>query len=232
MLRGLPRTGSAAERLQAFYAPQASRYDAFRQRLLHGREELIRRLPAQAGDVVVELGCGTGENLERFGGRLAALGRLTLVDLCPALLERARARAARLANVEVIEADITRFRPPRPVDCVYLSYALTMVEDWRAVIANSVAMLKPGGVLGVVDFYVSSPMPAPGAIRHSAWERWLWRRWFSHDGVRLDHRHIERLASVMPDCRIFERRGRVPYLPGVAAPYYLFIGRRERPSAR
>jgi len=227
MLRGLPRTGSAAERLQAFYAPQASRYDEFRKRLLHGRGELISLLPARAGDEVVELGCGTGENLERFGGRLAGLRRLTLVDLCPALLEQARARAARCANVQVVEGDITRYRPPQPVDCVYLSYALTMVADWRAVIANAAAMIKPGGTLGVVDFYVSSARPASGGSRQSAWERWLWRRWFAHDGVRLDPAHMTELAGAMPVCRIFERRGKVPYLPGVTAPYYIFIGRKR-----
>lgn len=227
MLRGLPRTGSAAERLQAFYAPQATRYDGFRKRLLHGREELIRLLPAAAGDVVVELGCGTGENLERFGGRLAGLRQLTLVDLCPALLEQARARVGRCRNVQVVEGDITHYQPPEQVDCVYLSYALTMVEDWRAVIANAAAMIKPGGTLGVVDFYVSSPRPAPGAIRHPAWERWLWRRWFAHDGVRLDPAHTRQLAKAMPVSWIFERRGKVPYLPGLTAPYYIFIGRKR-----
>jgi S-adenosylmethionine-diacylgycerolhomoserine-N-methlytransferase len=226
MLRGLPRNGSAAERLQAFYAPQAGRYDAFRKRLLHGREELMRRLPARAGDVVVELGCGTGENLERLGMRLAQLRRLVLVDLCPALLERARARAARRPNVQVVEADITCYRPSMPVDCVYLSYALTMVEDWRAVIANAAAMLRPGGTLGVVDFYVSASRPPAGRIRHPGWQRWLWRRWFAHDGVRLDPAHLAHLTTVLPDCQVRELRGRVPYLPGLTAPYYLFLGRK------
>jgi S-adenosylmethionine-diacylgycerolhomoserine-N-methlytransferase len=226
MLRGLPRCGSPAERLQAFYAPQAQRYDAFRKRLLHGREELLQRLPAADGGVVVELGCGTGENLERLGTRSARLRRLILVDLCPALLERARTRATRFGNVEVIEADITRYRPPEPADCVYLSYALTMVEDWQAVIANAIGMIRPGGTLGVVDFYVSSAQPPPGGARHPAWERWLWRRWFAHDGVRLDPAHLAQLTTAMPDCRLYERRGTVPYLP-LRAPYYLFIGRKR-----
>lgn len=227
MLRGLPRSGSAAQRLQAFYAPQAGHYDAFRRRLLHGREDLIRLLPAAPGDTVVELGCGTGENLERLGARLGGLRRLALVDLCPALLEQARTRAARYANVEVIEADITRYQPREPVDCVYLSYALTMVEDWRAVIANAVAMLRPGGTLGVVDFYVSGAKPQPGRAHHAPWQRWLWRRWFAHDGVRLDPRHMAQLAAALPDCRILERRAAIPYLPGLTAPYYLFIGRKR-----
>lgn len=227
MLRGLPRSGTAAERLQAFYAPQASRYDAFRSRLLHGREELITRLPVGPGDTVVELGCGTGENVERFGRRIAGLRALTLVDLCPALLHQARARATRFSNVQAVEADITSYRPPAPVDCVYLSYVLTMVEDWQAAIANAVAMLKPGGTLGVVDFYVSSARPILAGIRHSALERWLWRRWFAHDSVRLDSRHMALLAAALPDCRIFERRGRVPYLPGMTAAYYIFVGRKQ-----
>lgn len=227
MLRGLPRSGSAAERLQTFYAPQAGRYDAFRKRLLHGREDLMERLPAGPGEVVVELGCGTGENLERLGSRVAQLRRLILVDLCPALLAQARTRAAPLGNVEVVEADITRYRPPQPVDCVYLSYALTMVADWRAVIANAVGMIRPGGTLGVVDFYVSSAQPPPGGIRHPTWERWLWRRWFAHDGVRLDPAHLAQLTIALPDCRILERRGKVPYLPGLTAPYYLFVGRKR-----
>ncbi len=88
-------------------------------------------------------------------------------------------------------------------------------------------MIKPGGALGVVDYYVSSARPASGRIRHPAWERWLWRRWFAHDGVRLDPAHMARLAAAMPDCRIFEDRGEVPYLPGLTAPYYLFFGRRH-----
>jgi S-adenosylmethionine-diacylgycerolhomoserine-N-methlytransferase len=227
MLLGLPRRGSAAERLQAFYAPQAAHYDEFRRRLLHGREELIARLPAGPGDVVVELGCGTGENLERFGERLAVLRRLILVDLCPALLEHARRRAAPLHNVEVVEADITQYQPPAPADCVYVSYALTMVESWPAVIANAVAMLKPGGTLGVVDFYVSSARPPPGRTRHPAWERWLWRRWFAHDGVRLDPGHLTQLAAALPHCEVFERRGKVPFLPALTVPHYLFLGRKR-----
>src|SRR5215469_12676703 len=88
MLRGQSRQGTAAERLQAFYAPQASRYDAFRARLLHGRSELIERLAIPAGGVVVELGGGTGSNIDRFGRRMQTFQRYILVDLCRALLDQ------------------------------------------------------------------------------------------------------------------------------------------------
>jgi S-adenosylmethionine-diacylgycerolhomoserine-N-methlytransferase len=226
MLRGQSRGGSAAERLQAFYAPQATRYDHFRARLLHGREDLIDRLITPPDGVIVELGGGTGSNIDRFGPRMTRLRRYILVDLCPALLEQAEPRARRHRNVELVEGDVTRFRPPEPVDCVFFSYALTMIDDWRAALANAISMLKPGGTLGVVDFYVSAAKPRPGFIRHAAWQRWLWRRWFAHDGVRLSPEHLAVLTNLMPDHVRLERRGPLPYIPGLSVPYYLFIGRK------
>jgi S-adenosylmethionine-diacylgycerolhomoserine-N-methlytransferase len=225
LVRGLPRGGSHRERLQAFYAPQARDYDRFRERLLHGRAELIEWLAPPPGARVVELGAGTGANLAFFGQRLSRLASLELVDLCPALLDRARERARGIANVRVVEADATTYRPPEPVDCVYFSYALTMIPDWREALDNALAMLRPGGRLGAVDFYVSDAGPAPGTARHGTATRLFWSRWFAHDGVRLDPGHLRRLRALLPDHRRAERRGRVPYLPGLRVPFYLFAGR-------
>ncbi len=221
LLRGMAAGGSHAARLERFYAPQAQHYDAFRDRLLHGRAELVARLPVERGAHLVELGAGTGRNLEFFGSRLARAQRVTLVDLCPALLARARERHAGRPNVRVVEADATSFAPDQPADCVYFSYALTMIPDWRQALANAIAMLKPGGVLGVVDFYVSRE-------RHARVARAFWQRWFGHDGVRLSPDHLPALRAAVETIECLERRAPVPYLPGLAAPYYLFVGRRRR----
>ncbi len=226
LLKGQPRRGSHAERLQAFYGPQAGQYDAFRERLLHGRAELIERLDPQAGARVVELGGGTGRNLSFFGERLAQLERLEVVDLCPALLEEARKRIEGLDNVRLIEADAVSYRPDRLVDIVYFSYALTMIPDWRGAIENALAMLRPGGTLGVVDFYVSRARPAPGLARHGTLTRSFWPRWFAHDGVHLDPAHLALLCARLPDHSLSERRAPVPYLPGLSVPYYVFVGHK------
>ena len=225
MLRGQSRSGTHAERLQAFYAPQATRYDAFRERLLQGRRELIEQLVPGPGADVVELGGGTGRNLEYFGERLATLGSVTLVDLCPALLEQARKRLDGMSNVRVVEADATIWQPDEPVDCVYFSYSLTMIPDWQGAIDNALAMLKPGGLLGVVDFYVSDADPEPGLVRHGKLSRAFWPRWFGHDGVRLNPEHLRHLRTALPDHGLQEHRANVPYLPGLRVPYYVFVGR-------
>lgn len=220
LLRGQPRQGSHAERLAAFYAAQAERYDAFRARLLHGRAELIEALAIPAGASMVELGCGTGGNLDAIARvrPLDTLASVQLVDLCPPLLAVARRRARGLANVQVIEADATLWRPAQPVDRVLLSYSLTMMPDWQAVLANAWAMLAPGGRLGVVDFYL------PGSARRFG--NAFWRRWFAHDGVHLSDRHLPALRTLCMDAWVQERRAALPYLPGLRAPYYLFVGTR------
>lgn len=217
--RGMPRGGSHAERLQAFYRPQASHYDAFRERLLHGRRALLDRLAPAAGARVVELGGGTGRNLEFFGDRLGTFARVEVVDLCPALLARARERWRSVPNVVPVEADARLWRPDAPVDVVYFSYALTMIPGWEAAIDNAVAMLKPGGRLGVVDFTLP-PDAGPLARR-------FWRAWFGHDGVRLDERHLPALCLRLPRHEVQQGRGALPYLPGLRAPYYLFVGTRD-----
>lgn len=218
LLRGQPRGASHAQRLEGFYAPQADRYDIFRARLLHGRGDLIEALEIPPGARVVELGCGTGSNLElidRFRP-VASLASVELVDLCPPLLGLARRCARKHANVAVIEADATNWRPSRPVDRVFLSYALTMMPDWRAVLANAHAMLAPGGRLGVVDFH----LPAAGNRIGSR----FWQSWFAHDGVHLSDRHLPALRSLFHKVHLRELRAPVPYLPGLRAPYYLFVG--------
>jgi S-adenosylmethionine-diacylgycerolhomoserine-N-methlytransferase len=226
MLRGLPAGDSHRERLERFYGPQADDYDRFRERLLHGRSELMGLLPLRHGDRLVELGAGTGGNLDRLGPRLAALGSVTLVDMCPALLALARARAALHANVSVVDADAAHYRPAAPVDCVVFSYSLTMIPDWRGALDNAVAMLRPGGALGVVDYYVSPADPAPGLARHGWLTRAVWPLWFRHDGVRLSAEHLPALRNRFDTWHLAERRASLPWVPGARVPYYLFVGRK------
>jgi S-adenosylmethionine-diacylgycerolhomoserine-N-methlytransferase len=228
LLRGAPRTGSQAERLEAFYAPQARRYDAFRERLLQGRAELLAQLAPAAGSSVVELGGGTGRNLQFFGDRLMDLGQVFVVDLCPALLSVARQRFAGAGHVTVIEADATTWQPPRPVDTVYFSYSLTMMPDWRESLDNAERMLAPGGKIGVVDFFVSGPEAGPAGVRHGRFTRSFWPRWFRHDGVDLEPARLATLTERFPSHALSVHRAPVPYLGGLTVPYYVFVGVRQR----
>lgn len=222
---------SHAERMENFYRGQAEAYDRFRERLLPGRRELWESLPAPAGGVWCDLGGGTGANAVYLGDRLAQLKGFYLVDLSESLLAQARQRAKSLGwtNVVAVQADATQFQPAEPVDVVTCCYSLTMIPDWFAAIDHAWNLLKPGGYLGVVDFYVSRKYPAPGRARHGSLTRALWPLWFAADNVHLSADHLpylQRRFAGQATVSIVEGTSRLPYLPGVRVPYYRFLGRK------
>lgn len=224
------RGADHAARLESFYAGQADKYDDFRKRLLKGREEMWSAVGVPEGGTWVDMGGGTGANLENFGDSIRRLNKVYVLDLSPSLLEVAkrRIRERGWTNVETVEADATTYQPPTgQVDVVTFSYSLTMIPDWFAAIENAKAMLKPGGLIGVVDFYVSRKYPRDGLKRHSWAMRTFWPTWFAMDNVYPSPDHVPFLHRNFEVVRFEENLARVPYLPLVRTPYYLFVGRKR-----
>jgi S-adenosylmethionine-diacylgycerolhomoserine-N-methlytransferase len=223
------RGADHAQRMESFYAGQAAAYDDFRRRLLQGRERLYQSIPAPVDGTWVDMGGGTGSNLEYLSDRIGSLKHVYLVDLAESLLQVARQRCQQRGwrNVTACHADATQFRPVEPVDVVTFSYSLTMIPDWFAAIDNAVAMLKPGGRVGVVDFYVSRKYPAEGLTRHGWCTRSLWPIWFGNDNVFPSADHVPYLRRLLTTESLHERHAKIPYLPLVRAPYYVFVGRKN-----
>lgn len=217
------------ERLDSFYSGQAEDYDEFRKRMLHGRDELFADLPADPGASWVDMGSGTGMNAERFGARLENFGQVTLADLSESLLKVADKRIADRgwANVRTKHADITRLDlPDDSVDLVTFTYSLTMVPDWFSALQEACRILKPGGTIGVADFYISRKFPAEGLKRHSWFTRSLWPVWFSLDNVHPSADHVPYLMSRFEKVSIHEDYGKLPWVPIIKPPHYRFIGRK------
>lgn len=219
-----------ASRMESFYAGQAGAYDDFRKRLLQGRQELWNAIEAPVDGVWVDMGGGTGSNLEYFGDRIARLKKVYVVDLSHSLLAVARQRMAERGwhNAQAVEADATIFQPADgPVDVVTFSYSLTMIPDWFAAIENALAMLKPGGLIGVVDFYVSRKFPSDGLRRHSWFTRNFWPVWFGNDNVFPSADHVPFLHRHFDPLHFVERQSKVPYIPFIRTPFYSFVGRKR-----
>ena len=218
-----------ASRMESFYGGQAEAYDSFRKRLLKGREELWQSLDVPEGGVWVDMGGGTGANLENLGDRIGRLRKAYVVDLSPSLLAIASERfnARGWTNAEAVEADATTWRPAEgAADVVTFSYSLTMIPDWFAAVENAAAMLKPGGTIGVVDFYVSLKYPSTGFARHGWLTRSFWPVWFASDNVFPSTDHVPFLHYKFETVKFCEYRGKVPYFPLLPVPYYVFVGRK------
>jgi SAM-dependent methyltransferase len=107
----------------------------------------IDELPI-AGDVL-ELACGSG----RWTRLLAARARsVTAVDAAPEMLALARQRV-RGRPVELVEADVFGWQPPRRYDTVFFAFWLTHVPPARfaAFWSQVGAALAPGGQVCFVD---------------------------------------------------------------------------------
>ena len=182
--------GTQQERLESFYVSQADLYDSYRHRMLHGRWPMITNMPAPKDGIWVDLGGGTGSNLEYFGDNLQHFKRCVVLDFCPSLVEVAKKRVASRGwdgFCDVILGDACDFDCPGlpkegTVDVVTFSYALSMIPDWKKAIKNAFRLLKPGGHIAVCDFTVlEGNMPFMN-------EFWTWV--FAHDHVHLKKDHL------------------------------------------
>ena len=227
---GRVRGETHAERLESFYAPQQGTYDAFRARMLHGRRELFQSIKTRPNASL-----GRFRRRDRRKRRVLerpdqhSLSTLYLVDLCPALLAKAEERIVSRGwnNVWAVCSDATTFYPPEGLaDVVTFSYSLTMIPDWFRAIDHALELLKPGGTIGVVDFYVARKFPRDGRCRQGWATRTVWPIWFAWDNVHLSPDHLPMLESRFETTELVEGAGKLPYLPLVRVPYYRFLGRK------
>ena len=155
----------AARHMDGIYAGQRHIYDLTRKYYLLGRDRLIAGLAVPPGGTVLELGCGTARNLIAVARRYPQ-SRCFGVDVSAAMLETAAASVARAGlahRITLAEGDATAFAPARlgltGVDRVMLSYTLSMIPDWPAVIACGLEALGSGGSLHIVDFGQQERLP-------------------------------------------------------------------------
>lgn len=217
------------ERLNSYYQHQAAHYDEFREHLLHGRRPLLEQLPIQSGARIVEFGAGTGWNAEALGDRLALCSEYVMVDICKPLMKQAQQRIERnrWANVRVIECEASMFVPDQSLDIVLCSYVLTMMPNWFAVIDHAKSILRPGGVIGVTDFYVSGRSPAPPLHFHGQMRKRFWKACFAWHHVYLSEDHLPYLRHRFTQRFLSEETGQMPFMAGLRAPYYVFVGEKS-----
>lgn len=142
---------TSGEEVREVYRQRAAHYDitANLYYLIGFREWAYRRravdaLELQRGDVVVELGCGTGLNFRLLQQHIGPKGRIIGVDLTPEMLAQARRRvvAQDWKNVELIESSAADYRFPARVDGVLSTFALTLEPGYAEVIQRAARTLQ------------------------------------------------------------------------------------------
>lgn len=156
------------ERLNNLYRLQRHFYDLTRLFFLFGRDDLLRRVNAQPGERILEVGCGTGRNLLKLS-EIQPQAKLYGLDAADEMLKTAAAKfdLRGLQKAIVLRQGLAEeftyqktFGQSEPFDCVFISYSLSMFPKWREALRNALANLKAGGDLYIVDFWDGAALPA------------------------------------------------------------------------
>ncbi|MGH7840989.1 MAG: methyltransferase domain-containing protein [Candidatus Binataceae bacterium] len=114
---------------------------------------ILARLPLQADDRVVDLGCGAGEHTIELARRVAH-GHVTGLDSSPAMIARAMQLRAALApelrdRVRFVAGDFRTIADDRAYSVVFSNAALQWAHHHRAVLTRWFRALTPGGRMAV-----------------------------------------------------------------------------------
>ncbi len=119
-----------------------------------GRSAAIAQLALTPSDRVLEIGIGTGLNLPYY----PASCRLTGVDLSEEMLEKAIARVERLqmpnVTLKVMDATALDFGDDE-FDKAVATYTISAVPDPIGVLREMRRVVKPGGILVILNHFRS-----------------------------------------------------------------------------
>jgi SAM-dependent methyltransferase len=130
----------------------------------HSNEESVKLLIDLAGvgpdDTVLDVACGPG----LVACALAKVARhVTGIDLTPAMIEQAQAkqRVSGLTNLTWLVGDAVPLPfPDASFSVVVTRYSFHHFLEPKAVLAEMVRVCSPGGRVGVIDVFTSSPEQA------------------------------------------------------------------------
>jgi SAM-dependent methyltransferase len=133
------------------------------------REDIIRHLRLQPGQVVADIGAGTGFFTALMAREVLPGGRVYAVDIAPNFVEASvnRAREQGLDNVIGIVNDARSVQLPEgSVDLVFISDTYHHFEYPQSTLRSIHDALRPGGEMVVIDFIRIPGVSHPWVLGH------------------------------------------------------------------
>src|ERR671915_413489 len=220
-----PVAETITQRARSLFAPLPENYDRWSRVLSLGQDPrwrrfLVSRVGAGPGDSVLDVATGTGAVAIELAARTGC--NVVGADQSPEMLAEARRRVAAGGlddRIQLVEARAEQLPfPDRSFDAVTFTYLLRYVEDPAAALRELVRVVKPGGVIAMLEFgvprgvwrgpwelYVRVGLPLAGRAISPGWHE---VGSFLGGSIREFHRRHTDLGDLWYDAGLTDVRGR------------------------
>jgi len=153
-----------------YYNAFSKVYDIFSPKWYYhnARNYAIQQLQLKPGQTVLNLPCGTGQNFEYFQNYLKGTGLVIGIDLSEGMLEKAKEKKEGndWQNIQIYQGDATQINTnwiekngttPVKVDAILCDLGLSGFPNWKIVVDNMLELIKPNGILVIMDWYIPTP---------------------------------------------------------------------------
>jgi SAM-dependent methyltransferase len=189
------------------YRSQAARYDQRTKPFQHWRELVVDELDADSGDIVFDVGCGTGLCLARLREKVGATGTIIGIDQSEEMIALAGERVAEQGwdNVHLVSAPLVEAPLERAGDAAIFCAVHDIMQS-RPALENVFEHLRDGAAVAAVG----GKWPAPWLLPFRAWVAALHRPFVrDFEGFDMPWRL---LMEYVPDLSVREVAGGAGYL--------------------
>jgi cytochrome P450/SAM-dependent methyltransferase len=123
------------------------------------RRKAVAALNLKAGDVVLEIGAGTGRNLPYLVDAVGPTGSVIAVDASEGMLAEARKLVERhgWSNVQLLQQDAAQLQVGCDADAVLFSLSYSVLPEPGPALARAWKLLRPSARLVVMDMGLTNP---------------------------------------------------------------------------
>jgi ubiquinone/menaquinone biosynthesis C-methylase UbiE len=124
------------------------------------RKESIRSLELSDGDIVIDLGCGTGLNLEMLSSKVGSNGLVIGIEPSVKMYQKANKIASKYNNIvllnmtidKAIEDGILNGYKSRNIK-ILSTLVFSVIQDYRSTAKNIISFFDSGTVVVIMDLY-------------------------------------------------------------------------------
>jgi ubiquinone/menaquinone biosynthesis C-methylase UbiE len=154
-------------------------------------DEIIRTMGLRDGDVVADLGCGTGWFARRLARAIAPTGRVFAIDIQPEMLDLMKGYLEKEGVTNVVPVLGASADPkvlPGTLDWVLMVDVYHELQEPKAMLARIRESLKPEGKVALVEYRAEGDSAAHIRPEHRMSVQQILEEW-TPAGFRMTARH-------------------------------------------